>query len=289
MAVLRRRSRIITIGNEKGGVGKSTCVRVIPFYLALNNYRCLVIDMDPQGNTTDSLFVTRMKRKKDEVTVFDKTLMKGIQEGDISNMAIEVMENLDFIPSSKDLKSFIPFLANEFGIALPGTESYVPNKQKQLNYFKGLVDAIKDDYDFIFFDTPPTASDFIDTTAFASDYIVMACQTQTDSLKGARNFLNDTLVPLVETFGADFEVAGVLLNQVDKRGAVDNDTIAAAIELFGEENIFMNIITFSKAVQHIPKKGITDRGKRNAALIYGIIGPVVEEFLERLVLIEEDE
>lgn len=289
MTTLAKKRRVITIGNEKGGVGKTTTVRILPFVLASKGYKCLVIDMDPQGNTTDSLFVTRMRHNKNEVTIFKKTLMKGIQEENINGLAVNVLKNLDFIPSSKDLKSFGPFLSKKFGVALEGEPDFKTIKQQQLNYFKKLIDSIDTDYDFIFFDTPPTASDFTNATAFVSDYIIMACQTQTDSLKGAKNYLNDTLIPLIDTFEANFEVIGILLNQLDKKGAVDNETLIEAMNIFGEDNVFDNIITYVKAVQNIPKKGITMQGYWNNKMFEEIFIPLTNEFLERIKIIEENE
>lgn len=67
--------------------------------------------MDPQANTTKSMFVTRKNYYEDEVVVFKKTLMAGIVEGNLTDLVINVLPNLDFIPSSSDLESFPTFLS----------------------------------------------------------------------------------------------------------------------------------------------------------------------------------
>lgn len=107
--LLEERCRVISIGNQKGGVGKSSLVRLLPSVLAFSGKKVLLIDMDPQANTTKSMFVTRKNYYEDEVVVFKKTLMAGIVEGNLTDLVINVLPNLDFIPSSSDLESFLRF------------------------------------------------------------------------------------------------------------------------------------------------------------------------------------
>ena len=68
--LLEERCRVISIGNQKGGVGKSSLVRLLPSVLAFSGKKVLLIDMDPQANTTKSMFVTRKNYYEDEVVVF---------------------------------------------------------------------------------------------------------------------------------------------------------------------------------------------------------------------------
>lgn len=281
-----RKPRIINIGNEKGGVGKTSIIRLLPTELASQGFKCLIIDMDPQSNTTKSLFVTReLFHPNEEFIVFDKTLMKGISDGNLKELIINVMPNLDFIPSAIDLSSFSKFLSKSFGLVDIGDSNYYEVTEKQYSYFKKLVDDIKEGYDFIFFDTPPTMSDITQAVSYTSDYILIAFQTQSDSLDGAVSFLNQTLLPLSENMNTNFEIIGILPNQMTK-GNIDSTVLDDAKLIFGNDNVFENLIPFSKAIQNIPRKGITKEGYWNSKLFSSTIEPIANEFIERINIIE---
>lgn len=280
-----RKGIVITVGNEKGGVGKTTISRHIPYSLALRGKKVLCIDMDTQASLTKSLFVTR-SLYHDNIE-FKKTLMLGIEEGNLKDLTINVMDNFDFIPSGNDLESYPTFLAKKFGLTDKKDENYVAIKKRQLEYFKSLIATFKNDYDFIFIDTPPTASDFTYSAAYASDYILIAFQTQSDSLDGAMNYFNNTLVHLVQDFDAEIEILGVLPNQLHKTGMIDNQVMHDAYDVFGENNVFKNIIPFTKSIQNIPRKGITRDGYWENKMFENVFEPITDEFLEKLNLLEK--
>lgn len=284
--IRERKPRIISVGNEKGGVGKSSLVRIIPYVLSKNGYKTLIIDFDPQGNTTKSLFVTKELQDENEPIVFNKTLMKGIVDGDLSDIIVNVIENIDFIPSSADLESFPVVLSKMFGLVDSTDDNYWEVKSNQYNYFKSLIDGIKDEYDFIFFDTPPTKSDFVRATTFASDYVLIAFQTQSDSLDGALNYIKDTLQPMADNLDAGFQVIGVLPNQMTK-GAIDTEVVIDAYNFFGENNVFTNYLPFNRAIQHLPRKGITDQQYWTKRMYRESVAPIVDEMIAKINLIEE--
>ncbi|HHA4398175.1 TPA: ParA family protein [Enterococcus faecium] len=80
---------------------------------------------------------------------------------------------------------------------------------------------------------------------------------------------------------------GILPNQVTKNGSIDNKVIDDAKELFGEENIFKNIIPYSKAIQNIPRNGITREGYWNEKMFKNVFEPITDEFLRRISAMEE--
>lgn len=284
---LSKKTRVINIGNEKGGVGKTSLTRLLPAALAnLYGFKSLIIDMDPQANTTKSLYVTRNIYHEDEVTVFENTLMNGIAKGDLSDLILNVMPNVDFIPSAYDLKSFPTFLGKKFGLVDESDPQYFQVKEQQYSYFKTLIDQIKEGYDFIFFDTPPTSSDITEAVSYSSDYVLIAFQTQSDSLDGARNFLEQTLIPLSENFDTHFEIIGILPNQMTK-GSIESATLNDAHELFGSDNVFENIVPFTKAIQNIPRNGVTLQGYWNSKMFNESINPIAEELINRIIIVEE--
>lgn len=283
-----KKPRIISVGNEKGGVGKSSLVRIIPYVLSMDGYKVLIVDFDPQGNTTKSLFVTKELQNENEPIVFNKTLMKGIVDGDLSDIIVNAIDNIDFIPSSADLESFPVVLSKMFGLVDVTDDDYWEVKNKQYSYFKSLVDNIKDDYDFIFFDTPPTKSDFVRATTYASDYVLVAFQTQSDSLDGALNYIEQTLQPMIDNTDAIFQVVGVLPNQMTK-GAIDTEVVLDAFNFFGENNVFSNYLPFNRAIQHLPRKGIANDQYWTKRMYRESVTPIVDEMIERINLIEKED
>lgn len=280
-----KKCRVINVGNQKGGVGKSSIIRLLPATLAFSGYKVLLIDLDPQANTTKSLFVSRKNYHEDEVIIFKKTLMGGIADGDISDIIINVFPNLDFIPSSSDLESFPNYLSKKFGLVDKTDSNFYDVKNEAYNYISSLIDPLKDSYDFIFFDTPPTVSDYSRAACFVSDYILVAFQTQSDSLDGAKEFYEDTLIPLMENTDAEFEIVGILPNQMTK-GSIDMASLNDAYTIFGKENVFNKIIPFTKAIQNIPRQGISHEGYWNEKMYKDTLVPLTNEFLTRINILE---
>ncbi|PFR25764.1 ParA family protein, partial [Bacillus cereus] len=89
----------ITVGNYKGGVGKTTNAVLNSYEFAKKGKRTLLVDLDPQSNATKSLMLTKSILNPDEIVTVEKTLMKGIQEGNLDGLEVEITDNLYLIPS----------------------------------------------------------------------------------------------------------------------------------------------------------------------------------------------
>ncbi|MDT0112163.1 ParA family protein [Listeria booriae] len=282
-----KRPLTITVANSKGGVGKSTIIRYLSYSLALMGYKTLVIDEDPQANTTKTMILTRERyHTEDDIFVLDKTLMAGVRDGNLEDLIVNVMDNLDVIPSHIDFKRFPAFLNKIYGSAEEGDLDYVEIESKKVNIMKDLIAPFKHNYDFILIDTPPTISDYTRTATVASDYIIIAFQTQSDSLDGAVDYIEDQLTELVEVFGAETDVLGILPNQLSNTGAIDKQVLDDAIGIFGEQNIFNNIIPFAKRVQSAPRTGMRNDLYWDKKLFKDIIDPLTIDFLERVAIME---
>lgn len=275
-----RKGITITVGNEKGGVGKTTIIRQMSYELARRGHKILCIDMDTQASLSKTMFLTRGMYHESEYS-YNKSLMMAVNEGDLSGMIINAMPNIDFIPSSQDFMNFPYVLSDKFGLTDQSKPNYIEIKRKQLDYFKSLVDKIKGDYDFVFIDTPPTASDFTYASAYSSDYVLIAFQTQSDSLDGVVNYIEKTLTFLVEGLNANLEIVGILPNQVYSKGKMDTQAIEDAKAIYGEEYIFKNIIPFQKAINNIPRTGLYFESYWESKIIENF-EPIVDEFLEKL-------
>lgn len=173
-----------------------------------------------------------------------------------------------------------------YGEAIEGLDSnYYEVEKNRISELKNLIEPFKKDFDFILIDIPPTMSDFTRNAAFASDYIIMAFQTQSDSLDGVMDYLEYELKPLVETFDSNTDVVGILPNQLSK-GSIDSTVINDAKETFGEQNLFENIIPFVKRVQSTPRTGLTRESYWDNLAYEEVFLPLTNEFLKRIKMFE---
>ncbi|EPI26444.1 MULTISPECIES: ParA family protein [Enterococcus] len=277
----------ITVANSKGGVGKTTIIRYLGYVLANMGFKVLVVDADPQANTTKTMLLTKNYHSKDdEIFIIDKTMLAGIVERNLEQLVVPIIENLYCIPSHIDFKNFPKYLTKLYGDAIEGIDdNYFEVEKNRISVLKDLLQPIKKDYDFILIDTPPTMSDFTRNAAYASDYIIMAFQTQSDSLDGVSDYITEEVTPLVEKFNCKTEIVGILPNQLSK-GSIDQTVVKDAIEQFGEQNLFDNILPFVKRVQSTPRTGLnTDTYWDNLAY-EEVFVPLAKDFIHRIKLFE---
>lgn len=277
----------ITVANSKGGVGKTTIIRYLSYVLANMGFKVLVVDADPQANTTKTMLLTKNYHSKDdEIFIIDKTMLAGIVERNLEQLVVPIIENLYCIPSHIDFKNFPKYLTKLYGDAIEGIDdNYFEIEKNRISVLKDLLQPIKKDYDFILIDTPPTMSDFTRNAAYASDYIIMAFQTQSDSLDGVADYITEEVTPLVEKFNCKTEIVGILPNQLSK-GSIDQTVVKDAIEQFGKQNLFDNILPFVKRVQSTPRTGLnTDTYWDNLAY-EEVFVPLAKDFIHRIKLFE---
>ena len=161
--------RIIAIANQKGGVGKATTAINLSACLAETGKKVLSIDMDPQGNMTSGLGVDKDNVEK---TVYDLIIGEGRIEEIICK---DVLENLDVMPTNIDLSAA--------EIELIGIE----NKEYII---KNEVEKIKDDYDFIIIDCPPSLSMLTINAMTTADSVLVPIQCEYHALKGLRQLIH---------------------------------------------------------------------------------------------------
>ncbi|MFG5464433.1 ParA family protein [Enterococcus faecalis] len=284
-----RRPLTITVANSKGGVGKTTIIRYLSYVLSCLGFKVLVVDADPQANTTKTMLLTKNYYSEDEIFIVEKTMMAGIVEKDLSKLVIPIIENLYCIPSHIDFKNFPKYLTRLYGDSIEGLDdNYKEIESKRISVLRDLIKPIKADYDFVLIDTPPTMSDFTRNAAYASDYMIMAFQTQPDSLDGVTDYINEELTPLMEDFDLETEIVGILPNHLSK-GSIDTTVVNDAIELFGEENFFNNIIPFTKRVQTTPRTGLNTDTYWDEKAYNEVFEPLALNFLERILMFEKGE
>lgn len=264
-------AKTIVVGNFKGGVGKTKVSVMTSWeYANVHNKKVLLVDMDPQGNA--STLIARSAG----ITEINKTIFDGFQEGNLENVILKVNENLDLIPAAVSFKNFSKFLYQNFKTDL-----------EQITLLKRLLDPLKENYDYIFIDVPPTISDYSDNAMMASDYVLIILQAQELSLEGAETYVS-YLQFMHDEYEAEIQVLGVLPVLLRAGGRVDQTTVERATELFGEDNVFSNVIKHLERLKAWDVTGIKndDHHDRKA---HQTFLDVVDEMEEKLARFEEEE
>lgn len=197
-------SKIFAVSNQKGGVGKSTTAINLSACLAEMKKKVLVIDMDPQGNTTSGLGIN----KDDDIyTIYDLLTDEGILEDVISDTEYE---NLWIIPSNSDLAVAEIDLIND------------ENKEYLL---RDHIQGIKDEYDYIIIDCPPSLSLLTINALCAATRVIIPIQCEYYALEGLSQILK-TVELIQERLNADLEVEGIVFTMFDIRNNLSADVVA---------------------------------------------------------------
>lgn len=260
----------ITFGNFKGGTGKTTNSAMCGIEFARRGKKTLLIDLDPQANATN-LYLKTKENVDGQVVAFEKTLMKSIQDKKLSESIINVMNNLDILPSSADFSLYPRYM-----------EHVSDNYNDRVKYLDDLLKNIKLNYDYIIVDVPPTISLITDSALYTSDYCLIVLQTQERSLQGAEAFIKYIQNEVIDTFNAPtLDVLGILPVLLKNGAPVDNSTLQVATEKFGKKNIFDTIIKNMERIKRYDVTGVTfnDQFDRAVQLVYR---HVVDEIEDRI-------
>ena len=226
----------LLFGNMKGGVGKTTNSVMVAYQLAKMGYKTLVCDLDPQANATQLLRRTYGLQHDGADLKIDKTMMVALSEQDIKSAIVNIMDNLDLLPSSEDFKSYPDFLEITF---MPDKEKIAENpsslqsemsavKEQRISYFAKQLEKVKDDYDVVVIYVTHTLSVFTDSAIYATDEVVIVLQTQQRSLDGAETFF-EYLQQMYNSYSdVDFDILGVLPVLLKTRSGLDDQILEDA-------------------------------------------------------------
>lgn len=193
--VLLIMGRIIAIANQKGGVGKTTTAINLSACLAEKGKKVLSIDMDPQGNMTSGLGVDKDNVEK---TVYDLIIGEAQIEDIICR---DVIENLDVLPTNIDLS------AAEIELIGIDNKEYI---------IKNEVEKVKDNYDFIIIDCPPSLSMLTINAMTTADSVLVPIQCEYYALEGLSQLIH-TIELVKERLNSNLEIEGVVFTMYDAR------------------------------------------------------------------------
>ena len=206
-------AKIVSFSNQKGGVGKTTSCVNISAQIANKGKRVLMIDMDPQGNATSGLGLQKSKIKN---TIYDVI----IGHCDVKDAIIKTkFKNLSVIPAN---------------IELAGAEVELPELEGGTNYTKISLDSIKDDYDYIFIDCPPSLGMLTVKALSVSDGVVIPMQCEFYSLEGMSQLLN-TVKKIKNLYNPGLQIVGILLTMYNGRLTLTGQVVAELKKYYADK------------------------------------------------------
>ena len=224
--------KVISVANQKGGVGKTTTTVNLSTLLAKKGKKVLLIDTDPQGNATSGLGVT----KELELSVYDILVGDTTFEETIEKTSIK---NLHVCPSN---------------ISLAGAEVQLVSMMSREQRLKVKLDEIKDKYDYILIDCPPSLG-LITLNAFtASDTVLIPVQCEYFALEGLGQLLN-TVNLVKKHLNKSLEIEGALLTMYDARTNLSNQVVKEVKKYF-EGKVYKTVIPRNVRLSEAPSYGM---------------------------------
>lgn len=249
--------KIISIANQKGGVGKTTTAINLSACLGDRGKKVLIIDSDPQGNTSSGLGVDG---KNAELSTYDCL----VNETPLSDIIIETrFKNLSVCPGN---------------ISLAGAELELVEAEKREYKLKEALKEIKDNYDFIIIDCPPSLG-LITLNAFAaSDSVLIPIQCEYYALEGLSQ-LTRTVKMVKQGLNKDLRVEGVLLTMFDRRTNLSVQ-VAEEVQKFFGATVFKTVIPRNVRLSEAPSYGQPiisfDPRSKGAACYKKLAGEVIK-------------
>ena len=226
-------ARIIAFSNQKGGVGKTTSCVNLSAYLAQKGYKCLLVDLDPQGNATSGLGFSKSEVKHSVYSVMSGDVAIG------EAVVKTCVDGLELLPSNIDLAGAEVELV------------YVKDREKVL---KSVLEKARDSYDFITIDCPPSLGLLTINALASADAVIIPIQSEYYALEGLSQLMN-TIKLVVKHLNPNLKIEGVVLTMNDNRAIISRQ-ISEEIRKFFGKRVYDTVIPRNIRLSEAPSHGV---------------------------------
>jgi chromosome partitioning protein len=225
-------AQILAVANQKGGVGKTTTAISLAAALALLGRRVLLVDLDPQGNTTGGLGVDKLALGR---TVYD-WLLGGAAFGEVARMT--ELSYLTLIPSNRDLV---------------GTEVELVLSERREYLLKAQLEPLRGDFDYVFVDCPPSLGLLTVNALTAADGVLVPIQCEYFALEGVSQLLA-TVERAKESLNPKLEITGIVATMWDERTNLSRQVLEEIRRFFGGK-VFSTVVPRNVRLGEAPSFG----------------------------------
>jgi chromosome partitioning protein len=264
--------KVISLGIQKGGCGKTTCTGMISTLLSRRGYKVLAVDFDSQGNLTQFL------AQCDPYTFTNKTVFQAVKEQNPEPYIVKLTDNLHLLPAEDFLSKLANWIFTDYVKQLKAEgnrDEFAASK-----VLKRTLDVVKDNYDFILIDLPPNLGEQTINGMAASDYAIVILQSEPFCMSALERYL-ETLESAIDKLNPETRLLGILTAMIDGRYNMSQFILQQARNEYGDI-VFNTTIKRKARILEYTYEGIKSDSTKEDREAQAMYNELIEEMFERM-------